>query len=138
MGLKLETVIQSQPKASCYWEFEGNEVSGNRYKIFSEGEKQILVIDSFEFSDAGKYVCVAENELGEAKWSANITFDKHKQGKSSPKNKRSSSPSKKSKKQKDKENDKKSPVERPVSRPKTSDSLTTLPPATPASETEVD
>ena len=73
--LQLETTVVSQPRCTCYWEFEGNEITGQRYKIYSEDEKQVLVIDELLASDAGRYTCVAENELGTAQWSANVRVD---------------------------------------------------------------
>merc|ERR1712117_758302 len=73
--LQLETTVVSQPRCTCYWEFEGNEITGQRYKIYSEDEKQVLVIDELLSTDAGRYTCVAENELGTAQWSANVRVD---------------------------------------------------------------
>ena len=143
--LRLETTVTAQPRASCFWEFEGHEITGTRYKIFSEGDMQILVIDEFRASDAGKFTCVAENELGTAKWSANVRVEsesdgKKGSGKSSPqktskKSSREASPSKKQKKKV--KSDKKSPTQDKSKTSSRSDSVSsqsTLPPATPASD----
>lgn len=80
--LRLETIVEAQPRANIYWEYDGQEVTGQRYNCFSEGDKQILVLDELLGSDAGRYTCVAENELGESKWTANVRVDLASGGKS--------------------------------------------------------
>merc|ERR1712173_472366 len=106
-----------------------------------EDDKQILVIDEFQSTDVGKYTCIAENELGTAKWSASVKLDDEKKGsgKSSPqkvgskKTSREPSPSKKQKKKL--KVDKKSPdSEQKRSDSVSSSSQSTIPPATPASD----
>merc|ERR1712110_113469 len=80
--LRLETIVEAQPRANIFWEYDGQEVTGQRYNCFSEGDKQVLVLDELLSSDAGRYTCVAENELGVAKWTANVRVDLASGGKS--------------------------------------------------------
>merc|ERR1712066_1019325 len=113
-------------------EFEGQEVSGSRYKVFSEDDKQVLVLDELLPSGAGRFTCVAENELGVCKWTANVRIDvpqgetvspdSAKKGKTSPLKKRTaspkrreSSPSKSKKTKRSKSKDLKASTERSAS-----------------------
>merc|ERR1711972_665029 len=80
--LRLETIVEAQPRANIFWEYDNQEVTGQRYNCFSEGDKQVLVLDELLATDAGRYTCVAENELGVAKWTANVRVDLASGGKS--------------------------------------------------------
>ncbi len=80
----LECIIESNPTAQHVWiDALGNKIKYNhdgKYSVISKRTNKFkvyfrLTINSVNYRDSGKYVCVAQNELGETKSKIALTSE---------------------------------------------------------------
>lgn len=71
--LKLVGKMSGQPMPQVHWEFMGREITDRRFKIYEEGGYSFMELQNSSASDSGKYTMIGENELGEARWTVNIS-----------------------------------------------------------------
>jgi hypothetical protein len=71
--LKLVGKMIGQPSPTVHWEVNGQIIRDQRFKIYEESGYSFMELQNAAPSDTGKYTMVGENELGEARWTVNIS-----------------------------------------------------------------
>ena len=73
--LQLEVCLEQSTQHETWWYKNGHPLkSSSRCKLNKEPGRDSLVIDNLRQSDAGEYLCVIRNELGECSSSANVVI----------------------------------------------------------------
>ncbi|CAG5084996.1 Oidioi.mRNA.OKI2018_I69.PAR.g10789.t1.cds [Oikopleura dioica] len=70
--VKLAGKVVGQPTPQVHWEFNSEEIIDTRFKMYQDAGYCCLEFESATAKDSGKYTMVAENELGEARWTVTI------------------------------------------------------------------
>ncbi|CBY33822.1 unnamed protein product [Oikopleura dioica] len=70
--IKLAGKVIGKPTPQVHWEFNSEEVIDTRFKMYQDAGYACLELESATAKDSGKYTMVAENELGEARWTVTI------------------------------------------------------------------
>lgn len=73
--LELEVCLEQSTQHETTWRRNGQVLkSSSKCKIIKDLGRDMLAIDNLRQIDAGEYVCIIRNELGECKTSANVTI----------------------------------------------------------------
>ena len=73
--LELEVCLEQSTQHDTLWYRNGQTLkSSSKCKIHREPGRDSLIIDNLRQTDAGEYLCVIQNELGECSTSANIVI----------------------------------------------------------------
>jgi len=73
--LNLETHLEQSTQHETQWYKNGQPLkSSSRYKLLKQPGRDSLVIESVRQTDAGEYLCVVRNELGECSSSAYVVI----------------------------------------------------------------
>ena len=71
-NMRLVAKLSGEPAPQVHWEFNGNEIAENRFRIYESNGYAFLELENCEARDSGKYTVVGENELGQARWTVSI------------------------------------------------------------------
>lgn len=71
----LECTISGEPTPEVTWCYGNNSImtTSGKYRVEVDDKINRLYVNSFTYSDAGKYKCVARNKLGEVKSISNVS-----------------------------------------------------------------
>lgn len=72
-AIKFECIVTGKPAPKVKWLFNDNPVSGKDFLVSTSGDRHVLSIPEAQPTSSGVITCVAENEVGKAQCSANLT-----------------------------------------------------------------
>ena len=71
-SMRLVAKIVGEPTPQVHWEYQGAEITSQRFKIYERDGYSFLELENCQAADSGKYTVIGENELGEARWTVTI------------------------------------------------------------------